>query len=505
MEYDYIKEKTPPVREDRLGSCGVFGGTCCGLSNQSQKGCLNTLKRTFSQTQGCQLNLSLAILNTIRDSVIIVHGPLGCGGGSSIFSAGLTRNLQRMRDPGASGLVWINTNLDETDVIKGGEQKLKEAILYADRELRPSSIIIVNSCVPALIGDDIDAIVAEVQPEVNAKVMPVHCEGFKTKIMASAYDSVYHGILRHMIREPDETTRVNETDLEKMKVKYRISRTVNVFNVSSMSRTDETELARIIKGLDLNVNFFPCYAHPNDFDRINEAALNVSICATHDDYFSGHLKEKYGIPFIIDTIPIGIKNTNRWILEIAKFFEIEESAEKLIATETRALEEALVPYRQALTGKRVFLTGGEIRIFATANLFENLGMKVIGFKSYHYDHFVDGLLDNVTDKENVSISVGVGQPFEQVNVINKLKPDIFVGHSGTNGVAAKQGIPVFPIFGQTANYMGYSGVFEVARRLNRILKNPSFNRNLSENTELPYFKDWFEKDAFSYIAGGQDV
>ena len=243
MEYDYIKEKTPPVREDRLGSCGVFGGTCCGLSNQSQKGCLNTLKRTFSQTQGCQLNLSLAILNTIRDSVIIVHGPLGCGGGSSIFSAGLTRNLQRMRDPGASGLVWINTNLDETDVIKGGEQKLKEAILYADRELRPSSIIIVNSCVPALIGDDIDAIVAEVQPEVNAKVMPVHCEGFKTKIMASAYDSVYHGILRHMIREPDETTRVNETDLEKMKVKYRISRTVNVFNVSSMSRTDETELA----------------------------------------------------------------------------------------------------------------------------------------------------------------------------------------------------------------------------------------------------------------------
>jgi nitrogenase molybdenum-iron protein alpha chain len=192
-------------------------------------------------------------------------------------------------------------------------------------------------------------------------------------------------------------------------------------------------------------------------------------------------------------------------LEIAKFFEIEESAEKLIATETRALEEALVPYRQALTGKRVFLTGGEIRIFATANLFENLGMKVIGFKSYHYDHFVDGLLDNVTDKENVSISVGVGQPFEQVNVINKLKPDIFVGHSGTNGVAAKQGIPVFPIFGQTANYMGYSGVFEVARRLNRILKNPSFNRNLSENTELPYFKDWFEKDAFSYIAGGQDV
>jgi nitrogenase molybdenum-iron protein alpha chain len=80
-----------------------------------------------------------------------------------------------------------------------------------------------------------------------------------------------------------------------------------------------------------------------------------------------------------------------------------------------------------------------------------------------------------------------------------LKPDVFVGHPGGNGWANKQGIPVFPLFGQTYNYMGYLGTFEVARRLNRLLKNTSYSRNVSRNVGLPYRKDWYDQDPFSYI------
>lgn len=495
---DFIKEKVPPVREDRLGACNAFGGSCCELGRQGKKGCLNGYKRTFAQTQGCQLNLSLAILNTIRDSVIIVHAPIGCGG-SSVGVAGVNKNFQKLRDSSAKGLIWINTNLDEADVIRGGEEKLREAVLYAQREFRPSAIIVVNSCVPALIGDDIDGVLSQLQSEISAAIVPVHCEGFKTKIMASAYDSAYHGILRNLVGRKKRENFLIEDDIEAFKEQYRISKTINLLNVSSMSAFDEVELKRIIGALGLNLNILPCYAHPDDFSQVDKAALNVSICATHDDYFVEHIKTEYGIPFVLNTIPIGIFHTNKWVRDIAKFFGIEVAAEKFIETETRELEKALQPYRSVLQGKKAFLAGGEIRILSTAELLQYLGMEVIGLKGYHYDHFADPLIEDLPGSKELLFNVATGQPFEQANLLERLKPDIYVGHIGTNGSVAKQGIPIFPLFGQTVNYMGYSGVFEIARRIARILRNPIFNKNLAAKTQLPYYKEWYEQDPFVYI------
>lgn len=499
---NYIKEKTPPVREDRLKACNAFGGSCCELSRTGKKGCLNKTKRTFAQTQGCQLNLSMAILNTIRDSVVIVHGPIGCGGAGLSFGA-LTTQYHKLRDSNAKGYIWINTNLDETDVINGGEQKLREAIIFADNEFRPSSIIIVNSCVPALIGDDIDGVVAGLQQQTAAKLVPVHCEGFKTKIMASAYDSAYHGILRNLVDKPEENRYLNghviEDEPEVLKEKYRRSRNVNVLNVSSMSRADELELERLLKAMELNVRFLPCFAHPGDFGLATEAALNISICATHDDYFVKHLKEKYNIPYILHTIPIGIRNTGKWLLDIAEFFGETDRAKGLIEAETKALNKALEPFRNQLRGKRVLLSGGEIRILTTAELLQDIGFEVLGVRGYHYDEFADPLIDSLPEKENILFNVATGQPFEQANLLEELKPDLYVGHSGINGWAAKQGIPVFPIFVQSLNYMGYSGMYELTKRVTKVLKNTQFSRNLKNNIKLPYKTEWYGKNPFSYI------
>ncbi|MEA4924603.1 MAG: nitrogenase component 1 [Syntrophomonadaceae bacterium] len=503
---DYIKEKAPPIREDRLFACQAFGGSCCELSSESKKGCLFNTKRTFSQSQGCQLNLSLAILNTIRNSVIIVHSPIGCGA-SLVAQAGVSKGFQKLRDPNAFGLRWINTNLDEIDVVNGGEEKLKSAILYAEREFRPSAIIVMNSCVPALIGDDVDTVIEELQRQVEAKIVPIHCEGFKTKIQATAYDAVYHGILRTLVgREEEEDIPIIPDELEELKERYRISRTVNILNVSSMSRIDEEELVKLLRALELNVRILPCYAHPDDFADSYEAALNVSICATHDDYFVEHMKTRYGVPFILRTIPIGISNTSKWILDIAGFFGLTEQAQRLVDYQVKELNQALTPYREFLRGKTAFLAGGEIRILTTAELLHSLGLEVLGLRGYHFDRYGEGLLDElmeeIPESERAIINIGTGQPFEQANLLEKLKPDVYVGHPGGNGWANKQGIPVFPLFGQAYNYMGYVGVFEVARRLTRVLKNTIYSKNIAQHTRLPYRQNWYAEDPFTYIDQG---
>ncbi|WP_040952447.1 nitrogenase component 1 [Gorillibacterium massiliense] len=502
---DFLEQKAPPIREDRLAACGAYGGSCCDLSGQSKKGgCLFNTKRTFSQTQGCQLSLSLGMVASMRDSVVVVHSPGGCGA-NMLQMAGINRVFQKLRSESARGLRWINTNLDEVDVIQGGEKKLREAVLLAEKEFRPEAILVMNSCVPALIGDDIDAVLDDLQDQVNARIVPIHCEGFRTKIQATAYDAVYHGILRNLVGEDNAKTKrvLSDDPLTEAERQARISRTVNLLNVGSMSRVDEIELTRILNALDLEVRVLPCFSHPDDFTYSYEAALNVSICATHDDYFVEHFQSKYGVPFVLRTIPIGIANTNKWIRDIATFFGIEERAERFIAAETQELNQALVPYRKELSGKRVFLTGGEIRIMTTAELMHDLGMEVIGLRGYHFDKFGERLLDefleDVPEADGAVFNVGAGQLFEQANLLNRLKPDLFVGHNGCNGSAAKQGFPIFPLFGQSNDYLGYQGVFEVAARTARMVRNPAYNRNLGQNTKLPYRESWYAEEPFRYI------
>lgn len=506
---DYLNAKSAPGREDRLKANIAFGGTvsdvkgCLKGGCFGEGGCLNLAGRRFSQTMGCQFTLSLAILNTLRNAVIIMHAPIGCGI-CSVGNVGVNKTFKQLRDPSSEGMVWLSTNLDEFDVISGGEKKLREAVLFADTEFRPETIIVANGCVPALIGDDIDSILADLDAQTAANIVPIHCEGFKTKVMATAYDSVYHGILKKYIRKPDRREYVAEPDLEALKQKYRISRTVNVLNVGSMSRADELELQRLLNAIGLTVNFIPCYAEPEDFEYSLESSLNISICGTHDDYFVEHLKAKYEIPFIIDTIPIGRRNTERWINKIAAYFGLEKEAAQLIAYENKLLDESLAPFRQTLAGKKVFLAGGEVRIVATAEVLQDLGMQVVGFKAHHFDRFIEPMFEQIEDVDDVVVSVGSNQPFEQSNLINRLKPDVIISHTGGNNISAKHGLPILPLFGPAYNYLGYSGAYEIARRLNRVVKNAQFNKRLAQYTKLPFKQEWYEKDPFTYIKQ-QDV
>ncbi|MDR1045171.1 MAG: nitrogenase [Candidatus Adiutrix sp.] len=496
-----IIETAVPGREERLQAGTAFCGPCRELKKRlgmKNNGCLNQCGRRFSQTFGCQLTLSLGMLNSLRRTVVITHGPVGCGFWS-LGGVASNRALKQLRDPGSGGLIWISSNLDEADVIGGGEDKLREAVIYADREFRPEAIVVASSCVPALIGDDVDSILEDMAASTAADLVAVNCEGFKTKLMATAYDAVYNGLLKGLTwaREREsgllpgrQADRFNQADLDGL---------VNVFNVGSMSRADEVEIERLLKALDLTVNFIPSYAEPNDFRKALEASLNVSVCGTHDDYYLTYVQDKFGIPCLIDTMPIGRKATARWLRKIAGHFKREAAAERLIAREDADLDRALRPYREYLRGKRAYVSGGEVRIFVTAEALRDLGLELAGLKAHHIDAFARPVFDDLDPGDDLYINVASQQPFEQANLIERFKPDVIVMHSGGGNITARHGRPVLPLFGQGNTYLGYAGLFEMACRLKRLLANYSFNRNMKKYRPLPYREEWYQKEPFAYI------
>lgn len=492
LKYHFLSADAAPTREERIGSCSAFCGSCGELLEGLKSGCAQLHNRKFSQSGGCQLGLAVGIVSSLTNVVMIIHSPLGCCSGF-VGSGGLRKTMRASKGKSTDEFVWLHTNMDQVDVISGGIDKLRKAILYAEKEFHPEAIIIANGCVPGIIGDDIDSLVGELSEQISAKVVPIHCEGFKSRFVASGYDSAYHGVLKYLVEPIQRYEKAIPDEKQDAIDRYRISRTVNIFNVGSNSNGDEVELSRLVSALGLIPRVLPLHASLDDIARIGEAALNVSICATHDDYILGHLKERFGTDYVIDTLPIGIKNTNRWIRLIAKHFHLEKEGEKLIEFENKQLEEALEPFKKALKGKSIFVGGGETRILTTAEFYASIGMNLIGVKSHNVDRFAEPIL-NELDQQELVIDVAAGQPAEELNLLKKLKPDIYVGHAGANGWVSKLGIPNLPLFGQSINYMGYSGAYELARRAARIIKNTNFVKNISANVELPLTEAWYAED-----------
>lgn len=493
LSYGFTGQVAPPVRETRIGVCSAYCGACDELIADVQSGCAQLQGRKFAQSGGCQLMLAVGIVSSLTNVVVIVHSPLGCCSGF-VGSGGLRKTMRASKGKRDEDFVWLHTNLDEMDVVRGGLDKLREAVLYAEREYHPDAVIIANGCVPGIIGDDIDSLVTELGGRISAKLVPIHCEGFKSRYVASGYDSAYHGVLRHLVEPLVKYDKAIPDEKRDALERYRISHTVNIFNVGSNSNGDEVELSRIVAALGLTPRVLPLHASLDDLARIGEAALNISVCATHDDYLLGHLKERFGTPYIIDTLPIGIRSTNRWLRQIATFFGLEAEAERVIKLENEQLNAALEPFREILRGKRVYVGGGETRILTTASFFaEDLGMEVLGVKAHNIDRFVEEIIDELDDPR-LEITVAAGQPAEELNVLNRLRPDLYCGHTGANGWVSRIGIPNLPLFGQALNYMGYTGAYELARKAAKALKNTNFVRNISRNVKLPLSDEWLTRD-----------
>lgn len=504
----YYKQNIPPVRDLRLRIGDAFPeGNSCDLLECSKSGCLLGKKRSFWQANACQMALTLMMAATIDNSVIIMHGPIGCGSQLHMLDTAVRKGNASRGKP-AKPVIWLSTNLRETDVIGGGEAKLKEAIEYADREFRPEIIFVVATCAPNIIGDDIDEVVKSANEASAAKVVALHCPGFKSRVVATAYDTFYHGLLRHLPFEPipykdyvpfDPTEP--DYELAVKKYQYRKNRTVNLFNATSIGPWDEKELVRLLNALDLKVQIYAEFSSADELRMISQAALNVSMCNVHDDYILKYLEETYGIPYVIQGMPIGLKATRDWLMAIAKHFGLEERARRLADEEEEKVKKAIEPYLEEIRDKRVLIGGGVIRVASEAILLKELGMKVISIRAYHFDDGAEPVYE-LLDEELPEVPVSVSnQAFELVNQLLTLKPDLAVIHNGTNGLVAKLGIPSLQLFHVDKSFFGYRGYFDLTKRIGFAMRNPSFQKKLREHVKQPYHPEWYEKDAFSYIKG----
>ena len=139
-------------------------------SSERKKGC-NRLLAPGAAAGGCAFDGAKIALQPITDVVHLIHGPINCEGHSWDGRGAKSSDSTLYRTS-------FTTAMSEQDIVFGGEKHLYNAIKEAVEKYDPPAVFVYQTCVPAMIGDDLEAVCKAAAKKLAKPVIPVNVPGF---------------------------------------------------------------------------------------------------------------------------------------------------------------------------------------------------------------------------------------------------------------------------------------------------------------------------------------
>ena len=316
------------------------------------------------------------VLGPTRDIVNITHGPIGCG-----FYSWLTRRNQTMPEaPDSPNYMTycFSTDMQDSNIVFGGEKLLKQAIQEAYDIFHPKAIAIFSTCPVGLIGDDVHAVAREMKEKFgDCNVFGFSCEGYKGVSQSAGHHIANNQLFRHLVGNDD--TRVEGEFVVNLLGEYNIGGDAFVL---------EELLERC--GITLNATFSG-NSSVSQFERSHMADLNMIMCHRSINYVAEMMEEKYGIPWIKVNF-IGAAASAKSLRKIADYFDndaLRERVEAVIAEEMAGIEPIRTEIEARNRGKRAMLFVGGSRAHHYQELFSEIGMVTVaaGYEFAHRDDY----------------------------------------------------------------------------------------------------------------------
>ena len=315
------------------------------------------------------------VLGPTRDIVTLTHGPIGCG-----FYSWLTRrNQTKPSGPEDHNFMTycFSTDMQDEEIIFGGEKKLKQAIQEAYDIFKPKAISIFSTCPVGLIGDDVHQVAREMKEKLGINVFAFSCEGYKGVSQSAGHHIANNGIFTHVVGLDDS----------EREGKFKIN-LLGEYNIGG----DAFEIERIFEecGVTL-ISTFSGNSTIDKFANSHTADLNLIMCHRSINYVAEMMETKYGIPWMKVNF-IGAQATAKSLRKIAKYFEDQgliDKVEEVIAREMPEVEEVREEVKSRCEGKLAMLFVGGSRAHHYQELFREIGMETIsaGYEFAHRDDY----------------------------------------------------------------------------------------------------------------------
>jgi len=453
------------------------------------------------------------VLGPTRDILQITHGPIGCG-----FYSWLTRRNQTRPETLESTNFMpyaMSTDLQEEEIIFGGEKKLKAAIDEAVALFHPKAIGIFSTCPVGLIGDDVHAVAREMEakyPEIN--IFGFSCEGYKGVSQSAGHHVANNKVFTDVVGLSDEP--------KEGKFRFNI---LGEYNIGG----DAFELERIASACGLTVHStFSGNSNYQEFISAHTADLNTVMCHRSINYLAEMMEKKFGIPWFKVNF-VGADATAKSLRKVSAFFgdtELIAQTEKVIEEEMIEVMKVRNEVKARCQGKTAMIFVGGSRAHHYQELFEEIGMTTIaaGYEFAHRDDYegrkvlpgitVDADSRNIEelhveaddsrykprkseaemekfraagfefndyagmmgDMKEKTLIIDDLNHYECERLIEMYRPDILCAGIKEKYVVQKQGIPLKQLhsYDYSGPYAGFKGAINFYREIDRLVHSKVF-------------------------------
>ena len=368
--------------------------------------------------RACVFCGSRVVLYPIADALHIVHGPAGCAVYTWDIRGSLSSGPQLHR-------LSFTTDLRETDIIYGGEKKLRRALDELIDEYRPKAAFVYSTCIVGLIGDDVEAACRQTQKDKGIPVIPVHSEGFKgTK--KDGYAAACEALAR--IIGTGDTGGIPKLSLNIM----------GDFNIAGEIWTIRKYYERM--GIQV-VSTITGDGRVDDIRRSHGASLNVVQCSGSMTHLAKIMHEKYGVPYIRVSY-FGIDDMSQALYDVADFFkddDVKKRTQQLVREEVENALPRLKKFQEGLEGRTAAIyVGGAFKAFSLVRALRMLGMKtaVVGTQTGNKEDY--GKLKDLCDEGTVIVDDS--NPMELSRFLQEKNVDVLIGGVKERPIAYKLGI-----------------------------------------------------------------
>jgi nitrogenase molybdenum-cofactor synthesis protein NifE len=370
--------------------------------------------------RACVFCGSRVVLYPIADALHLVHGPIGCAAYTWDIRGALSSGPELHR-------LSFSTDLQERDVIFGGEEKLYRALTELIDRHQPRGAFAYSTCIVGIIGDDLEAVCRRVTREKGIPVIPVMSEGFKGNKRAG-----YHAACRALFQltGAGDTTGISPLSIN----------ILGDFNLAG----EIWIIRRYFLHMGLQtVATITGDGRIGDIQRAHGAALNVVQCSGATIDLARMMRDRYGIPFVRVSY-FGVEDMAEALYTVARHFEgldpaIMDRTRALVRDELAELLPKLLEYRQALQGRKAAIyVGGAFKAFSLIKAFRQLGMRVVlvGSQTGTEEDYRE--LHRISDEG--TIIVDDSNPLELSSFLKEKEVDVFVGGVKERPIAYKLGV-----------------------------------------------------------------
>ena len=294
--------------------------------------------------RGCGSATASACCEGIKDADIIIHGPKSCHYFFSAAFDGMIALQDKAKILRNASQRLLCTDLDDHSSIFGGIKEL-ERLIVSRIEAGTKVIFVVTTCVPGIIGDDVEGLCERMESEHDGvRVVPIEVDG----ILNGAHYQARDITIKRMCTLIDK-----DVDPDKNSVNI-----IGFYDSTDrkMMLMDDTE--RLIDGLGLKINC--CFLNDNsfsEFSMMRKGCVDLMFAQTITNRQTCQILEREaGIPWFRTAMPIGIEETRSWAREFGRSMNVpDDKIESLIKTFEDDFEEFRKEYGGRFNGLRAII------------------------------------------------------------------------------------------------------------------------------------------------------